>query len=150
MDMRKHMTGKQKVFAVAFVDLSGAYDSIDRKLLFWKLEHQLGIADHTLDILRNLYRLRDRLRCQGGGVLQPAFRGRLWPAALLPPEHHAVQPVHLGPTPAPPGGVPWCGGAHWPQAPRPRRASPAACDGPGVCRRRLVVQLHPRGAAVPH
>jgi hypothetical protein len=55
MDMRKHMTGKQKVFAVAFMELSGAYDSIDRKLLFWKLEHQLGIADHTLDILRDLY-----------------------------------------------------------------------------------------------
>jgi hypothetical protein len=51
MDMRKPMTGKQKVFAVAFMDLSGAYDSIERKLLFSKLEHQLGIADHTLDIM---------------------------------------------------------------------------------------------------
>jgi hypothetical protein len=27
------------------MDLSGAYDSIDLKVLFWKLEHQLGIAD---------------------------------------------------------------------------------------------------------
>jgi hypothetical protein len=39
--LRKHMPAKQRVFAVAFMDLSGAYDSVDRELLFWKLEHQL-------------------------------------------------------------------------------------------------------------
>ena len=54
--MRKHMPAKQKVFAVAFMDLSGAYDSVDRELLFWKLEHQLGVAEHTLATLRDLYR----------------------------------------------------------------------------------------------
>jgi hypothetical protein len=56
LDMRKHMPAKQKVFAVAFMDLSGAYDSVDRELLFWKLEHQLGVAAHTLRTLRDLYR----------------------------------------------------------------------------------------------
>jgi hypothetical protein len=49
------MPAKQKVFAVAFMDLSGAYDSDDRELLFWKLEHQLGVAAHTLRTLRDLY-----------------------------------------------------------------------------------------------
>jgi hypothetical protein len=53
--MRKHMPAKQRVFAVAFMDLSGAYDSVDRELLFWKLEHQLGVAAHTLQTLRSLY-----------------------------------------------------------------------------------------------
>ena len=37
------------------MDLSGAYDSVDRELLFWKLEHQLGVAAHTLQTLRSLY-----------------------------------------------------------------------------------------------
>ncbi len=40
---------------MAFMDLSGAYDSVDRELLFWKLEHQLGVAAHTLQTLRSLY-----------------------------------------------------------------------------------------------
>jgi hypothetical protein len=53
--MRNHMPAKQRVFAVAFMDLSGAYDSVDRELLFWKLEHQLGVAAHTLQTLRSLY-----------------------------------------------------------------------------------------------
>ena len=56
LDMRKHMPAKHRIFAVAFMDLSGAYDSVDRELLFWKLEHQLGIAAHTLATLRDLYR----------------------------------------------------------------------------------------------
>ena len=54
LDMRKHMPAKQRVFAVAFMDLSGAYDSVDRGLLFWKLEHQLGVAAHTLQTLWSL------------------------------------------------------------------------------------------------
>jgi hypothetical protein len=53
--MRKHMPAKQRVIAVAFMDLSGAYDSVDRELLFWKLEHQPGVAAHTLQTLRSLY-----------------------------------------------------------------------------------------------
>jgi hypothetical protein len=52
---------------VAFMDLSGAYDSIDRKLLFWKLQHQLGIADHTSDTLRDLYCGTDYV-VKGGGA----------------------------------------------------------------------------------
>jgi hypothetical protein len=40
MDMRKHMPATHKVFAVAFRDLSGAYDSaVDRERLFAKLQH---------------------------------------------------------------------------------------------------------------
>ena len=71
LDMRAHMPAKHRIFAVAFMDLSGAYDSVDRELLFWKLEHQLGIATHTLATLRDL--LRHRLHCQSGWVLQPAI-----------------------------------------------------------------------------
>jgi hypothetical protein len=53
LDMRKHMHANHK--AVAFMDLSGAYDSVDREALFWQLEHQLCAAAHTLQTLRSLY-----------------------------------------------------------------------------------------------
>ena len=38
----------------AFMDLSGAYDSVDRNLLFTKLEG-LGMAAHSISTLRSLY-----------------------------------------------------------------------------------------------
>jgi hypothetical protein len=52
-DMRKAKLGDK--FAVAFMDLSGAYDSINRELLFEKLAKKVGLADHTLGTLRDLY-----------------------------------------------------------------------------------------------
>lgn len=55
----RHMFDMQKAdkgdrFAVAFMDLSGAYDSIDRHLLFSKLE-QLGMSPDSVAVLRSLY-----------------------------------------------------------------------------------------------
>ncbi len=48
--------GKQgEVFAVAFMDLSGAYDSVCRQLLFDKLLKLVGLSEHSLTLLRSLY-----------------------------------------------------------------------------------------------
>ena len=52
MDMRRAKLGKK--FGAAFMDLSGAYDSIDRTLLFTKLRN-LGMAEHTVALLESLY-----------------------------------------------------------------------------------------------
>jgi hypothetical protein len=52
-DMQRGKEGK--IFGAAFMDLSGAYDSVDRELLFQKLKHKIGIAEHTLALLRSLY-----------------------------------------------------------------------------------------------
>ena len=52
-DMRRAKLGK--LFAVAFMDLSGAYDSVDRTLLFRKLRQQVGLAEHTVSLLESLY-----------------------------------------------------------------------------------------------
>jgi len=46
--------GSMQKFAVAFMDLSGAYDSVDRELLFRKLL-LLGMSEHSVSILRDLY-----------------------------------------------------------------------------------------------
>jgi hypothetical protein len=50
--MRKAKVGG--TFCAAFMDLSGAYDSVDRNLLFTKLEG-LGMAAHSISTLRSLY-----------------------------------------------------------------------------------------------
>jgi hypothetical protein len=68
--------------AAAFCTVSR--HSVDRELLFWKLEHQLGVAAHTLTTLRDLYR---GTRCTvkvDGRLLQPAFWGAMRPAPGLP------------------------------------------------------------------
>ena len=40
---------------VVFVDLTKAYDSVDRKTLFEAMVHELGIALGTVSILRRMY-----------------------------------------------------------------------------------------------
>ncbi len=45
IDMNKAGVGMQ--FGVAFMDLSAAYDSIDRNLLFAKLK-RMGMSDHSI------------------------------------------------------------------------------------------------------
>jgi exonuclease III len=52
-DMQRGKKGK--IFAAAFMDLSGAYDSVDRDLLFCKLENCVGLTSHSLGLLRSLY-----------------------------------------------------------------------------------------------
>jgi hypothetical protein len=52
MDMQRAGVGSK--FGVAFMDLSAAYDSIDRNLLFKKLK-QLGMSDHSIRTLQCLY-----------------------------------------------------------------------------------------------
>ena len=48
--------GKQgEIFAVAVMDLSGAYDSVCRELLFDKLQNMVGLSVHTLSTLQCLY-----------------------------------------------------------------------------------------------
>jgi hypothetical protein len=43
-----------KIFAAAFMDLSGAYDSVNRSLLFDKLVN-IGVQLHTIKLLKSLY-----------------------------------------------------------------------------------------------
>ena len=52
-DMQRGKKGK--IFAAAFMDLSGAYDSVNRELLFYKLQHSVGLTSHSLGLLRSLY-----------------------------------------------------------------------------------------------
>jgi hypothetical protein len=48
--------GKQgEIFAVAFMDLSGAYVSVCRELLFEKLQKLVGLSEHSLATLQCLY-----------------------------------------------------------------------------------------------
>ena len=44
---RAGVSTKYTKFGVAFMDLSAAYDSIDRDLLFAKLKHR-GMSDHSI------------------------------------------------------------------------------------------------------
>ncbi len=64
MDM--HKAGRGDRFAVAFMDLSGAYDSIDRNRLFHKLK-QLGMSDQSISTLKHLYaETRCIVKCEKG------------------------------------------------------------------------------------
>jgi hypothetical protein len=67
--MRKAKYGK--LFATAFMDLSGAYDSIDRNLLFHKLQKHIGLSDHTLSTLRSLYNNTQCIVKSSQGTSQP-------------------------------------------------------------------------------
>ncbi len=61
-----HKADKGNRFAVAFMDLSGAYDSIDRERLFHKLKH-LGMSDPTISTLKHLYAgTQCIVRCEKG------------------------------------------------------------------------------------
>jgi hypothetical protein len=54
-------------FGVAFMDLSAAYDSIDRNLLFTKLK-RMGMSDHSINTLRHLYQDTTCIvKCDQGG-----------------------------------------------------------------------------------
>ncbi len=46
-----------KIFAAAFMDVSGAYDSVNRSLLFDKLVNimNIGVQLHTIKLLKSLY-----------------------------------------------------------------------------------------------
>ena len=62
-DMHK---GKQgEIYAVAFMDLSGAYDSVCRELLFEKLQKLVGLSEHSLATLQCLY---NNTHCVGNAV----------------------------------------------------------------------------------
>ena len=62
-----HKAGKGQIFAVAFMDLSGAYDSVCRELMFEKLQKQVGLSDHSLATLRGLYDgTQCIVKCEGG------------------------------------------------------------------------------------
>jgi hypothetical protein len=52
IDMNRAGVGVK--FGVAFMDLSAAYDSIDRNLLFAKLK-RMGMSDHFINTLKHLY-----------------------------------------------------------------------------------------------
>ena len=52
-DMHRGKHGE--IFAVAFMDLSGAYDSVCRELLFEKLQKLVGLSEHSLATLQGLY-----------------------------------------------------------------------------------------------
>jgi hypothetical protein len=58
---------------------------VDRELLFWKLEHQLGVAAHTLQTRRSLYCDTTCTVKVDACCMQPALWRGVWPAAGLPP-----------------------------------------------------------------
>jgi hypothetical protein len=61
-----HRAKQGCIFGVAFMDLSGAYDSVNRERMFDKL-HRIGVADHTLKLLKCLYSNNQCIiKCQGG------------------------------------------------------------------------------------
>ena len=63
-DLQKTKQGK--IFAAAFMDLSGAYDSVDRGKLFEKLQG-LGLTEHTIGLFRSLYTNNQCIiKCQAG------------------------------------------------------------------------------------
>jgi hypothetical protein len=98
IDMNRASVGTK--FGVAFMDLSAAYDSIDRDLLFAKLKHR-GMSDHSINTLKHLYQTATCIvKCdQPGWICSLQCEDR--PAAGMSSEHDAVQPVHLGLAPAP-------------------------------------------------
>jgi hypothetical protein len=65
IDMNRAGVGVK--FGVAFMDLSAAYDSIDRNLLFTKLKH-MGMSDHSINTLKHLYQDTTCIvKCDEGG-----------------------------------------------------------------------------------
>jgi hypothetical protein len=65
MDMNRAGVGTE--FGVAFMDLSAAYDSIDRDLLLTKLKHR-GMSDHSINTLKHLYQNTTCIvKCDQGG-----------------------------------------------------------------------------------
>jgi hypothetical protein len=65
IDMNRAGVGVK--FGVAFMDLSAAYDSIDRNLLFAKLKH-MGMSDHSINTLKHLYQDTTCIvKCDQGG-----------------------------------------------------------------------------------
>jgi hypothetical protein len=65
IDMNKAGVGMK--FGVAFMDLSAAYDSIDRNLLFAKLK-RMGMSHHTINTLKHLYQDTTCIvKCDQGG-----------------------------------------------------------------------------------
>jgi hypothetical protein len=61
IDMNRAGVGTK--FGVAFMDLSAAYDSIDRDLLFAKLKHR-GMSDHSINTLKHLYQNTTCIVCE--------------------------------------------------------------------------------------
>jgi hypothetical protein len=56
--------GKQgEIFAVAFMDLSGAYDSVCRELMFEKLQKLVGLLEHSLATMATLQCLYNNTQC---------------------------------------------------------------------------------------
>jgi hypothetical protein len=65
IDMNRAGVGMK--FGVAFMDLSAAYDSIDRNLLFTKLK-RMGMSDHSINTLKHLYHDTTCIvKCDQGG-----------------------------------------------------------------------------------
>ena len=61
---------------VVFVDLTKAYDSVDRTTLFEAMVHELGVEPGTVDILRRMY--SDVLAC----VLRDSLLSSQFPVCL--------------------------------------------------------------------
>ncbi len=87
--------GKQgEIFAVAFMDLSGAYGSVCRELLFEKLQKLVGLSEHSLATLQCLY---NNTQCivKGQYSLSEPFSVTCGVRqAGLSLEHHSVQSIH--------------------------------------------------------
>ncbi len=92
-DMHK---GKQgEIFAVAVMDLSGAYDSVCRELMFEKLQKLVGLSEHSLATLQCLYNNTQCIVKGQYSLSEPFSVTSEWGAPGLSLEHHSIQLVHI-------------------------------------------------------
>ena len=83
VDMHKAKQGS--IMGAAFMDLSGAYDNVDRELLFNKLA-SMGATPQTIAVLRSLYTDNQCITQVRGRHSRhfTALRCEMWPTTGMP------------------------------------------------------------------
>ena len=71
----KQENSRQNIY-FCFIDYAKAFDSVDNKNL-WKIFKEMGIPDHHICLLRNLYAGQEATVRTGHGIPLEAFRPRI-------------------------------------------------------------------------